>query len=192
MNIDLSSNFSIKSIFNKVSNFVSKLTKNVISSVTRNVSKIINSVKNAVVFDVGLGVGDNMKYKLFGKGISVGYYNDRTLKIENGKIEVGNSIGAGLQTPIDKVHLGTEYFHKSHNIEGDFYGSLAHSELFPLISNTYNCPESEPLSSLSYNSENNETLGIDNAHNIFLGYETNLHSLIGGHIRFGFNISWSQ
>lgn len=169
-----------------------KGAQKVVNTIKKGFDYVVNTAKNTFkkyfVAEIGVGIGVDTDTKIGG-----GYYNDRTAKIENGKIEKGSAVGLSAGIDITKktnIGVGKEYFHTPHIIEGDLNASINHTQFMPLIYQIKNCSETVVTKSFNLKPSANTIIDNNMEDSIFVGIDVSRHFLVGGHIKIGFNIPW--
>ena len=159
---------------------------NAVQKTVKVVQDIVSAIKNAFTLDVGVGFGTEAGSNVAGGG----YYNDKTLKIEDGQVKTGNAVGLYAEFKPTDTSIGTEYFHTPHFVDGDIDESINHSQFMPLITHIKDCPETETSFSAGVKTSDTTLVEYDTAGTYFVGLEFSLHVGVGGHIKIGFNIPW--
>ena len=104
----------------------------------RGISQTYRKLKDAFVAEVGVGFGFSAGTTL----VEGGFYEDKTIKYENGKITKGSTIssGAAIKTLSGKSAIGFqgELFHEEHYLQ-DLSDSIRHSQPYPSGYDIYDC-----------------------------------------------------
>ena len=162
--------------------------KNTYKKVKEKVVEVYNTIKNAFTAEVGVGFGLGKSSNVS----SISAYKDMNWGIDDGKTYTSTTTSIGATVNLSKnskheVGIGYSIDHKDHEWRaGD---DLAHINPMSMPWDIADCEDTTHNVTLGLGTKTiKNNVEVTDPEEKFIGIDFELHFVIGGHIKIGFNI----